>query len=345
MLMNAPDLLRHHLNPLPAVKLPSDFVIIAWLLLFCSPLSGQELKPRLTLLGHKARVMNVAVSPDGKTLASGGDDVTIRFWDVASGKQQNTIKVADEAEWIGSLAFSSDGKMLVSGGSGSGANTVKLWDVGTRKGVTLQEEGQCMLPVAVFSPDSKTVASASTFLNETPLTFWDATTRKRVAKTEKVFSVEALAFTPDGKTAVALGRNGGITSVQTATGKITATMKTAEDSFSAAAFSPDAKILATATWDETTVKLRAVATGKELLAIKGPASRVSCMVFSPDGKTLVTGCENGAIKCWNVATGKVAATLTGHEGVRCLAFSPDGKVLVSGSEDETIKIWDIPPQK
>jgi len=335
-----------HLNLLPRVKPPSYLGILAGFLLFCSPLSGQETKPRLTLLGHKARVMCVAVSPDGKTLASGGDDLTIRFWDLASGKERNTIKVDDEADWIGSLAFSPDGKMLASGGSGSGANTVKLWDVGTRKGVTLLEEGQCMLPVAVFSPDGKILASASTFLHATPLAFWDTTTRKPVAKTEKALSIEALAFTPDGKTMVVLGRYGGITSVQTATGKITATMKTADDLFVAAAFSPDAKTLATVTWNETTVKLWAVATGKQQVAIKGPASGVSRMIFSPDGKTLVAGGGDGTIKFWTVATGKEWATLTGHEGeARSLVFSLDGKLLVSGSVDGTIEIWDVPPQK
>lgn len=338
--------MRHHLNPLPEVKPMNSVGILAGLLFFCSPLSGQESKPRFTLLGHKARLMCVTFSPDGQTLASGGDDVTIRFWDVASGKERNTIKIGDEADWIGSLAFSPDGKALASGGSGAGANTVQLWDVGTRKGTTVLKEGQCMLPVAVFSPDGKTLATASTFLNETPLTFWDATTRKQVAKTEKELSVAALAFTPDSKTAVILGWSGGITSVQTATGKITATMKTDDESFSAAAFSPDAKTLATATWDETTIKLWDVATGKEQVAMKGTKSKVFRVVFSPDGKTLATGGGDGTIKLWTVATGKERATFTGHEEeVWSLAFSPDGKLLASGSFDHTIKLWDVPPPK
>ena len=338
--------MRPHLNRLPGVKLRSCLGTIAGFLLLCSALFGQEFKPRLTLLGHKARVMCVAVSPDGKMLASGGGDRTIRFWNVASGTEQNTIKVSDGADWIGSLALSPDGKTLASGGSGSGSNTVTLWDVGTGKGVALLKEGQCMDPVAVFSPDGKILASAATFLRKTPVTFWDAKTRKQVAKTEEKLSVQALAITPDGKTAVVLGRRGGITSVQTATGKITARIKTNDDSFAAAAFSPDAKTLATATWDETTVSLWAVATGKQQVAISVPERSVSCLVFSPDGKTLVTGGVDGTIKLWTVATGKEIAKLTGHfDEVHALAFGLDGRLLASGSSDQTIRLWDVPSQK
>ena len=127
--------------------------------------------------------------------------------------------------------------------------------------------------MAVFSPDGKILASAATFLNETPVMFWDAATRKQMAKTEEKLSVEALAITPDGKAAVVLGRGGGITSIQTATGKITARIKTNDDYSAAAVFSPDAKTLATVTGDETTVSLWAVATGKQQAAISVPERR------------------------------------------------------------------------
>ncbi len=90
--------MRPHRNRLPAVKLRSCLGTIAGFLLLGSALFGQEFKPRLTLPGHKARIMCVAVNPDGKLLASGGDDGIIRFWDVASGKEQNTIEVA--SEWV-----------------------------------------------------------------------------------------------------------------------------------------------------------------------------------------------------------------------------------------------------
>jgi WD40 repeat protein len=333
----------HHLNLALQANLASCVGAITGLLFFCSPLWGQEIKPRLTLIGHKARVMSVAISPDGKLLASGGDDVTLRFWDMASGKELNTIKDAYRGDFINSLVFSPDGKTLASGGGGSAMNMVKLWDLGTRKAVTLQEEGQCMHPMTAFSSDGKTIASAATFLNKTPLKFWDPTTRKLVAKTEDELAVEAMAFTPDCKTAVVLSSLGGITSVQVSSGKIEATTKVDGGSFFSA-FSPDAKTLAMAIKENNTIKLVDVATGKQLLSIKED-EETSSIVFSPNGKMLATGGFE-TIKLWSVATGKEVATLIGHKReVRSLAFTPDGKILASGSSDKTIKIWDVPPQK
>ena len=68
------------------------------------------------------------ISPDGKTLASGSADKTIKLWDVATGKERATLK--GHTDWVNSVAFSPDGKTLA---SGSGDKTVKLWEVATGK--------------------------------------------------------------------------------------------------------------------------------------------------------------------------------------------------------------------
>jgi WD40 repeat protein len=122
-------------------------------LLMPSPLSAQE--PKLTFLGHTEEVRCVAISPDGRILAS-GDGNTIRFWDVASGKSQAILKKA-AVYGVDSLAFSPDGKTLA---SGAGGNKIKLWDVGTRKAKTLLDKNsEYASPRIVFSPDGKTLAS------------------------------------------------------------------------------------------------------------------------------------------------------------------------------------------
>jgi len=93
-----------------------------------SPLAAQEAKLRDTLKGHTSHVGSVAFSPDGRTLASGSEDNTIKLWNVATGKNTATLKGHTDIVW--SVSFSPDGKTLASGSSN---NTVKLWDVKTGK--------------------------------------------------------------------------------------------------------------------------------------------------------------------------------------------------------------------
>jgi WD40 repeat protein len=87
-------------------------------------MSAQEPKLRITLKGHTAFVWSLAFSPDGKTLASGSADKTIKLWDVAMGKEQATLM--GHTEPLLSVAFSPDGKTLA---SGSDDRTIKLGDV------------------------------------------------------------------------------------------------------------------------------------------------------------------------------------------------------------------------
>jgi WD40 repeat protein len=98
---------------------------IVWLWLAASsPLSPQQPKLRDTLKGHTEFVRSVAYSPDGKTLASGSGDQTIKLWDMVTGKEQATLK--GHTELVLSVAFSPDSKTLA---SGSGDQTIKLWDI------------------------------------------------------------------------------------------------------------------------------------------------------------------------------------------------------------------------
>src|SRR4051812_13681437 len=98
------------------------------LALLLSPLSAQEPKLLSTLKGHTDWVYTVAFNPDGKTLASGSRDETIKLWDVVAGKEKATIK--GHMDGVSSMAFSPDGKTLA---SGSRDGTIKLWDVAKNK--------------------------------------------------------------------------------------------------------------------------------------------------------------------------------------------------------------------
>ena len=126
-----------------------------------SPISAQEQKPRATLKGHIKGVRSVAFSPDGKTLASGSYDNTIKLWDVGTGKEKSTLR--GHTKIVTSVAFSPDGKTLA---SGSLDGTIKLWDVSTeREKVTwIHIRGVESL---AFSPDGQTLASGGNAVGPT----------------------------------------------------------------------------------------------------------------------------------------------------------------------------------
>ncbi|MEH1989677.1 WD40 repeat domain-containing protein, partial [Nostoc sp.] len=139
-------------------------------------------------------------SPDGKTLASGSSDNTIKLWDVSTGKAIKTLIGHSSSVW--GVGFSPDGKTLA---SGSSDNTIKLWDVSTGKAIkTLTGHSSSVYSVG-FSPDGKTLASGSF---DKTIKLWDVNTGKAIKTlTGHSSSVYSVGFSRDGKTLVSGSRD------------------------------------------------------------------------------------------------------------------------------------------
>ncbi|WGV24023.1 hypothetical protein [Halotia branconii] len=289
---------------------------------------------RNRLEGHNRDVWSVSFSPDGKTLASGSYDKTIKLWNLETGKQIRTLSGHDN--FVISVSFSPDGKTLA---SGSYDKTIKLWNLETGKQIrTLSGHDDWVISVS-FSPDGKTLASGS---RDKTIKLWNLETGKQIRTLSGHDNfVISVSFSPDGKTLASGSRDKTIKLWNLETGKQIRTLFGHDNFVISVSFSPDGKTLASGSGDKT-IKLWNLETGNQIRTLFGHDDFVRSVSFSPDSKTLASGSEDKTIKLWNLETGKQIRTLSGHDDfVISVSFSPDGKTLASGSADNTIKLWNL----
>lgn len=298
----------------------------------------------VVLIGHTGPVTFVALSPDGRTVASSGD-VTTRLWDVAT--RQATTVLTSEAE-VTSAALSPDGGTLAVAGADG---TVTLWAIATGQITTLTGcDGQ--LEAVTFSPDGRTLASSEWQPPDlihgstqeggaTTVRLWDLATGQpaTLPSRQRCYAGKALAFHPGGHIlACSPGMDGTLQLLDLATGQAT-TLAGHALGIETAAFSPDGRTLATGSCDAT-IRLWDLATGQTTTILTPRGGYVVCVTVSPDGRTLASASLDRTVRLWDPATGEPTATLFGHaEFVTSAAFSTDGRTLATGSRDGTVRLW------
>jgi WD40 repeat protein len=300
-----------------------------------SPTVEEHWSPCLqTLEAHKGSVCSITFSHDGKRLASGSHDKTVRIWVAETGTLQQTLQ--GHRDWISSVAFSHDGAQLA---TGSHDKSVRIWEAGTGALQQILMDHKDLVSSVAFSPDGSWLASGShdgNVLIYKPRT--GAIYRTIEASDSWVLSV---AFSYDGARLAAGMHNGKIGIWDVETGTQCSLYDGHQSSVSWVAFSWDDQRLASSSHD-TTLCVWNVKNSQLLQTLEGHKSPILCLAFSPRGERLAFGSTDSFVRIWNCETDETVATLKGHRNsTLCIGFSPDGKRLASGSQDKTIRVWDI----
>jgi WD40 repeat protein len=212
-------------------------------------------------LAAAAAVRALALTADGKTLASAGDDAVVQLWDVATGKAGR--KLEGSTDWLLTLAFSPDGKTLAAGGFDG---KLRLWEVGSGKKL-LEVEAQPPAPPNTPPPPANVLA--------------------------------ALAFSPDGKTVAAGGSEARIHLFQTSDGKLVRSLPGHTSTVTGLAFHPSGNLLASSSKDRT-VRLWNPGTGQMLKSLEGHTAWAQGVAFLAEGTRLTSVGADRTVRLWDL---------------------------------------------
>jgi hypothetical protein len=275
--------------------------------------------------------LGAAFSPDGRLLVTSAANQGLVWWDVRTGRLLERTGNLGHQQAL-AAAFTPDGKRLVatSWGGYQDAHPVTLWDAATRQRLRSLDEDVNDTPfsAAAIAPDGKTIAfaaSSSQRKQASGIVFWDPASGDEIGKLDGLIPLaagrgfgvnhcQALTYSPDGRTLAAL-LEGRVLLIELATGK-----KRGEMAFTAPPPRPQ---------------------------MNQPQQQHSgALAFSPDGRTLAVGCPDGAIRRFDLRTGRTLSPLPGHRnGVVALCWPADGKRILSYGQRGDLVVWRARPER
>jgi WD40 repeat protein/serine/threonine protein kinase len=331
---------------------------------------------------HQSEVSAVAVSPDGRLLATASADGTAQIWNLATGAPASAplrhvppspTDSLDKSEAIYSVSFSPDGHRVVTGGEDQ---TARIWDVHTGHplGTPMRHDG----PVydVAFSPDGQKILTGTrvhpsawgSSPHSRALRVWDASSTRLLIEVSPQDGVFRAAFSPDGHTILTGGDTARLWDA--ATGRSIGAPIKHGLYVCAVAFTPDGKEFLTGSGDHTVRRWKKLPRDffpfvgenysvvgtlrhEAAVAFSPDWAGITAVAFSPDGKSIVTAGRDQTARLWDGSVSQrtgmetdrqIGSPLIHGGAVLAAAFTPDGKHVVTGCADGVARLWDIAPE-
>jgi WD40 repeat protein len=291
-------------------------------------------------LGHSNFINAIALSPDGRLLASGGVDNTIEIWDLAANRELRVI--GGYKAPVDSLAFSPDGLVLA---AGSDDGSMRLWEVSTGTDLSGIGPQDVASNSVAFSANGAVLAVGR---SDGSVAVMRLRRQDALKLQGQQGAIHAVAVAPDGSLVASAGEDGTVSLWDTSSGKLVRTLKAHSSKALCVSFSPDGRLIASA-GDDGQVKLWDAASGQAMrsLALGGKTPllgpSIHALAFSPDGRRVASGAADATVTIWDIASGEKRLTLSvaGNRGfMNAIAFSNDGKLIFAGGDDDRVDVWD-----
>ena len=280
-------------------------------------------------------IRSVAITPNGQTIVTGGEDGQIQIWNGLSGQLEKTLPAHEDG--IKTVAISADGNTIVTGGKDS---RIKIWNRRSRQLERTLEGHEGEVNSVALSANGAIIVSGA---EDSLVNVWNRVTGKLERSLEgHEEAVKSVAISADGNTIASGGQDKQVKIWRWRAWELKNTPKSHEEEVRSVAISPDGNTIVSGSGDRT-IKIWD-AQGNLQHTLKGHTSKVESVAISSDGLSIGSGSRDRTIKIWNLSTKAVEQNLTtsgDSSKITSIAASANNQILVSGGKNSSLAIWHL----